>query len=455
MAAKTFPLTIEMAVSNGVVDRYGFFPSAVRLLAGTSVVLGSAVLLSPRWALTASHLFRLRQDIVRVQDSGSRQTVRAKAVYWRSGESCELGQQPWPSQAGSRGGAADELLLVELHSDMNAGYQAAVLNDDGQQEVPDSELFMAGFGADDHGREDRHVRYASLSYKGDSAGRGAAISNAAAQPPDGMARKDDSGAPVYMIRTTPSLVRVVVGIHSSRWRGHSTQLDGVGPNQEVARYIRIGAADHEWIRKVMGTHTMQEAAARVQMQTTTVDPRLFCLRNQHCCLSYVAASDLDGKSYTMGNASGTGTVLRVNDRADIVLDGSGTRWLEIRRCGAERIRWRVALTPYPILPGVTHCLVGTVAAGPSHADAAYNGTEFYVFQRADTGSTISADSFLHIEVFLPTSSHAKPSIEAIGEVSGGCDAMEWNSRQCSELVEEPLPYPGDDDQDDESDGYEN
>lgn len=455
MAAQTFPLTIEMAVSNGLIDRFRFFPCAVRLLAGTSVVLGSGVLLSPRWVLTASHLFRLRQDIVRVQDSGSRQTVRAKAVYWRSGESCQLGQQAWPAEANNRGGATDELLLVELDGDMDAGQYAAVFNDEGPEEVADGQLFMAGFGADDQGREDRKLRYASLSYKGDCEGRGAAISNASALPSNGMARKDDSGAPVFMIRTLPKLVRVIVGIHSSRCRGHSCNLDGVGPQQEVARYIRIGAADREWVRSTMGNPAEAVIVKPPMLQTRSVDPRLFCLRDQHCCLTYNAVNDLDGKSYTMGNASGTGTVLRVNDQASIVLDGSGVRWLEIRRCGAERIRWRVALAPYEIKTGETHCLLGTLAVAPTHADTAYNGTEFYVFQRADTGSTVSADSFLHIEVFLPTSSHAKPSAEAIGEACASCDEMEWNSPLCSELVDEPLPYPGDDDQDDESDGYEN
>lgn len=454
MTAQTFPLTIDMAVSNGPIDRYLFFPSAVRLLAGTSVVLGSGVLLSPRWVLTASHLFRLRQDIVRVQDSGSRQTARAKAVYWRSGESCQLGKEAWPRQAGNRGGASDELLLVELESDMDAGQHAAVLNDDGPQEVLNSQLFMAGFGADDQGREDRKLRYASLSYKGDCAGRGAAISNASALPPNGMARKDDSGAPVFMMRMLPDLIRVVVGIHSSRCRGHSCRLDGVALDQEVARYIRIGAADREWVHATMG-RPAESVKVGITVAPSTVDPRLFCLREQHCCLTYNAVNDLDGKSYTMANASGTGTVLRVNDQASIVLDGSGARWLEIRRCGAERIRWRVPLAPYVIETGVTHCLVGSVAVAPSHADVVYNGTEFYVFQRADTGSSVSADSFLHIEVFLPTTTHAKPSAEAIGEACAGCDEMEWNSPLCSELVEEPLPYPGDDDQDDESDGYEN
>lgn len=448
----------SVALSNGPYDTSRLFPSAVRLLSGGGPVLGSGVLLAPTWVLSASHLFKLKQSIVRVQNSGASQTVKVKAIHWRSGSSHVLSNAGWPVGVGQLGGDKDELVLLELAGELRNGYWAASPHDGPAETANESQLFMAGFGADEFGNQSADVRYASLIFRGECKGRGIAASHPLARPNNAMAGKDDSGAPIFLVDTLPELVQALVGIHSSHSNKNDCGLPQVRREEDVVRYIRIWPEDQRWITRLTGELQPMPAPPRPERtESPNVPPGTvaFCLRNRHCCILFSSKADLDGKSYTMGLPSGTGTVLRNNDKASISVDGNGERWLEIRRCGAERIRWRVQLKVHNIISGVLHCLVGTVSVASTHPDAAYNGTDIFVFRLADTGSRPESNSFLHLEAFLPNSRHVKPWARNISASCGSCDPQEWPDTACVPPVEEPLPIPDEDDQDDESDGYEN
>lgn len=462
--AKTKPIALK-AANIGREDVDGFFPAAVRLRTGGAPVLGSGVLVAPRWVLTASHLFQSPQPIVQVDDHNRRQTVEATEIHWRSGTVYRMGAgEHWPHGTAAFAGDDDELVLIKLAADMHAGYFPAPLNDGGD-EVDGDSLFLAGFGADRFGNRRKGLNYASLICKKPEPTRGFAISDDSADPPDGMAQYDDSGAPVFLVSTKKQLRKVLVGIHSDRTDSSEHPLEGVEGKQEIARYIRIGGKDREWIRNTIApppaestpVASRQPAMARV-FAPARVTAGGFCLRGSHCCIKFNAPGDADNKIYNMNIVHGKAILLKRNDDARIIVDGNNVRWLEIRRCGAERVQWRAALTPYSTDLAEGYCLSGTVvgiAAG--HPDFAYNGSTVFVYKLADSGSTIAANSFLRIETFHPGSSeslHVPSSSNIVDGVCSPCAPMIWEGIECDLTMPERVPFRRPQDQDDESDGYE-
>ncbi len=464
MTTQSFPMNLgQMPSVDSLPDPFRFFPSAVRILPATSSVMGSGVALSPRWVLTASHLFRLHKSVVRVQSSGEGQTVSVRAIHWRDFSHVLGGNTPWPTQAEALGGDQDQLVLLELDADLHVGMMPAILPDKLAPMV-DSQVFIAGYGADEKGNYPVTVRYASLIHRGSCKGRGEAISDKNAKLPNGMARKDDSGAPVFLIQTSPLLIQVLVGIHTSHSVGSQCNLGGIAAQAPVARYIPVDVPAQDWIKSVMGVQKfpvklpggngMPAAMLHAMVAAAAAGETPFCLRGLHACLTLSKPSSLDKVDWAMPEVNGTGTVLRTGDKVRVEFDGVN-RWLEIRRCGSNVIRWQIPLTPGGATPEVTHWLQGVFDCPDGDPNIAFRGTSFYVFRRTDGTVNGNACRRLRVEVFLLNSSHTRPSKDVIGNT---CPLLDDTAMPtvpvCPPLPVEPLTIPNDDDQDDESDGYE-
>lgn len=467
MTTQSFPMNVaQMPFADGLPDPFRFFPSAVRILSATSSVMGSGVALSPRWVLTASHLFRLHKPVVRVQSSAQAQTVSVRAVHWQGFSRVLSSTDPWPPQAEALGGQQDQLILLELDADLSVGMTPAILPDKLSPKVG-SQLFIAGYGADERGNQPVTVRYASLIHKGWCKGRGEAISDPNAKRRDGMARKDDSGAPVFLIQTSPLLIQVLVGIHTSRTVGSQCNLAGIAAQAAVARYIPVDVPAQKWIKSVMGAEQVPVEVAGdselppAELQVMAADAvaaageTSFCLRGLHGCLTLNDPTALDGGvGWKMSVANGAGTVLRTNDHVRVEFDGVD-RWLEIRRCGVASPRWRIRVTAGGAAPGFTHWLHGVFDCADGDPNIEYRGTEFYFFRRLDGTVNGNHCRRVRIEVFLPGRTAPRPSADVI---SNTCPLPDDPAMPvipvCPPVPMEPLSISSDDDEDDETDGYE-
>jgi hypothetical protein len=452
-------------------DLFRLFNATVSLQPGTSSVLGTGVIVAPRWVLTASHLFRLPQRTLRIHSELLSRSIGAIRIHWQSGLVCTLsGSDPWPAEAEKRAGEQDELVLVELENDVSAFIQPAMLPGSTQPDANDT-LALSGYGADGDGNLPDSVQFASLRYAGSFKNRSIAISDNRATLRNGMARKDDSGAPYFLRRTLPQPLQVVVGVHSSRSTAERCGLSDLPPQTTVACYIPIDQPAQQWIRSVIPEHApatrrrstsiTANAFAGSVSPTALSQPGAFILRGSHACQTLQNAAELDGSSWIMPVCAGTGTVLRTDDHVQIDMVG-GQRTLTITRCGAAAARWTIALQTGGLNFNSIHWLHGTFTCAPTDPNAAFNGTRFYVFRRLNANVGGVDRRILRIEVFLPNSKHVQPSAAniLIPVTDAQLNALDPTAMtlltSCALPVPvEPLSILGDDDQDDEEDGYEN
>jgi hypothetical protein len=468
------PANLQTLAVGAQRDQFRLFSATVRLQPGTSSVLGSGVVVAPRWVLTASHLFRMPQRTLHIHSEQMRESVPAVRIHWKSGQTCTLsGSDPWPAEAEGYAGEKDELVLVELERDISAFIQPAALPGITQPDSKDA-LSMAGYGADDDGNLPGGVQFASMRYAGKCSNRNVAISDSRAQLTNGMARKDDSGAPYFLRRTLPQPLQVIIGIHSGRSTAGRCRLLRLPTETMVACYIPVDGAAQQWIHSLipeliparMPVPLGDSAPAAAIMSAggvspaTLSQPGAFILRGHHACWKLQNAAELDGSHWIMRVAAGTGTVLRTDDHVQIDMVG-GQRTLTITRCGASAARWTIALQPGGLSFDSIHWLHGTFTCAPTDPNTAFNNTKFYIFRRFNASVDGTDRRILRIEVFLPGSQHVQPSVSNI--------TTPVNNNQLNALVptvmsvlttcalpvpNEPLSIIEDDDQDDEEDGYE-
>ncbi len=448
-------------------DEAGICASVVKILGGTSIVLGSGVAIAPRWVLTAAHLFRVPQSLVRVQTGRLSSSARAVAIHWRTASYRFGTEDQWPDFAINAGGTQDALVLIELDADLDLQGRPARLPQ-GLEPTPGQSLFVVGFGLDESGLYDHEgvPRFAQMIYGGTDKRfdyRGVALRDNTVMAA-GMPSSDDSGGPVYMCNWSSLDFRQIVGIHSSRGRLKDANGDPKAPPEYFARFIPLTKGKEAWINKVMQDGTRRSvppprpgviAAAAGKLS------KLFNLRKAHNCLTLVSDADLDGQ-WRMHCVSGTPLALYHMDRVVIGVDPDGQRRLRVYRCTDQEPTWEAELGPQSAGALVDDAWI----EGPCRRVKGPKLTgRFYVYRRSDgSKERLDPDGVirivptrrLHIDFYIDNSTHELPhKTVSLGWMSGE-PSMPAKLSACPKSTPDLSIIRGEfeDDQDDEGDGYE-
>lgn len=445
-------------------DEAGICASVVKILSASSIVLGSGVALAPRWVLTAAHLFRVPQTLVRVQTARGRSHARVRAIHWRTRAYRYDRADQWPEFAMRAGGVLDALVLLELDGDLDLQGRPAMLPGEFRLQ-PGQSLFVVGFGQDEEGHYDAEgvPRFAQMIYGGTDSNfdyRGVALRDNSVMAA-GMPSSDDSGGPVYVCNWANLEFRQLAGIHSSRGRRHGADGEPIEPPEFFARFIPLTKNKEKWINQTMKDNATPPDADLLPPKPRGTSARAFCLRNQHDCWTLGSPEELDA-TWHLYAVSGKPLALFACDRVVIGKDADGQRRMRIHACGESEPTWVVTLGPQTGDAKVSNAWLE--GPGKRVKGAALEG-HFYVYRRTD-GSKIVTDAQgrsqvvpcrrLHIDFYVPKSSHVRPQKTVEYGWVGGEIAVPVACDRCAinQSDESIIRGEFEDDQDDEGDGYE-
>ena len=444
-------------VDGGFPDIFRLTPSAA-MIGPSKVFLGSAAVIGAHWALTASHCLLDNPRALKLATGSGAGAISVDTVYWQNGDVGRIdGSAEWPVGAGSLFDAEDEIVLLHLADKMPPFF--GIGDSSGYADGPgsvlpqlDDYLLVAGYGEDDDGIFPDHAQVALMRYYGARPHWRWGGYRDRTLPLNGLARKCDSGAPIFLPDMSSLRVwRRLVGIHSCRTVvAADTRVPAGG---EIADFLPVSASVQSWVRTITKLFPLPPPAAKPPSSSQP-----FTLRGQHYCMTLVHEKALDNKKALDGKLAAvwrlTGVasphrLLAVCDEIEVD-SASGTPQMLIKR-GGVAIGPALNLTRDPS----GHWL--------SAYDAARRAT-YYLFRRTDGNITDSGGAVIvnvrrfRIEAFLDGSNAPRPGPKNIhdGPPASPSDDVKEETDYCKGVTLAALG-PGtnsEPDQDDQGNGYE-
>lgn len=278
---------LDILIEGGLPDKLRLMPAA-RLLAPSDFMLGSAAVIEKRWALTVSHCLLTDPEELWLYTSpvGTAPVrIRVSKVYWQDGKRSRVGHGSWHPQAADFTGPQDQIVLLKLASDMPEFWTGFAKLPGSVCPEPDDYVIVAGYGEDSAGNYPTHAQIAVARYlEARTQWRGAIYRDRHVLL-NGMVRKYDSGAPLFLPDlSSPSIGKLarLAGLHTTR-SGTSAEKGGM-PEEGVATFLPLSPAVQAWIRRKLERPPRCPPVPPSSGSTPSETSETFVLRNAHHCI---------------------------------------------------------------------------------------------------------------------------------------------------------------------------
>ncbi|MDC8015392.1 trypsin-like serine protease [Tahibacter soli] len=388
--------TFHMQLDGGLPDEYRLLPVA-RLVGPSDMMLGSATVINKDWALAVSHcLSSDPEDLQLYTISGKRDDVpvynRVDTVHWQDGFCARVGDNCWHPRASEFTGLRDQIVLLHLAEPMDEfNLDYAQLPGEACPEA-DDHVLVAGYGEDRDGNYPTYPQMAFARYLEPRTQWRGAIYRDRHVLLNGMVRKYDSGAPLFLpdFSILKHWTRLL-GLHTTR-SDMNARRSGMS-EEGIATFLPLSPAVQAWIYKASG------------MAPPPLDVKVseeFVLRNAHNCLRVrsddALCNEIDSlgrrAAWALNSVASANGIFKKCERVEI--------YEAKDRLPYMRFVDRSGLRGQPILLNrdpTDHWFYGIDA----------NRTEFYVFARPD-GSTFQdvVCRRIRIEAFVAGSERIRP-----------------------------------------------
>jgi hypothetical protein len=355
----------------------------------------------------------------------------------------------WPEYAPTLTSGRDEIVLLELANPIKplVGLDFAKPAGDALPKLGEL-LLTSGFGEDDDGNCPKGAPpLAVMRYFGERRdGRGSGYRDPRILW-NGIARKFDSGAPVFFpdISTFDPIVRLI-GIHSCRTAAGDN--DVVPATEEVAEFLRITPLMERWIASKIRTIVSGDNSSTSSTTTTSS----FVLREAFNCVLLESDDALVNKAgceWCLEDVFSTRGFLQPCDALIISYDASTKqRSMTIVR-NKKTVLGPLPLSLDGIAPDNNHWLYAAQKDVAGHLIA-----EYYVFQR--TNSADNKTCRVRVEVFAVDGVSTKPGVKNIRTGDAAPEMSEDYTGCVSVAADSGVALADTDpgDQDDQGNGYE-